>query len=110
MRICIDMDGTICEIRKPDELYIDVLPKQGAIEALKKLKAEGHYIIIHTSRHMKACNNNIGEIIAKQAPVFHEWFKKWGIEYDELLFGKPLADVYIDDRGLQFENWKDINI
>ena len=109
MRICIDMDGTICETRAPKQSYLDVAPKPGAIEILKKLKSEGHYIIIYSSRHMATCNNNIGQIIAKQAPIFYEWFKKYGIEYDELIFGKPLADVYIDDKALQYEqNWDDI--
>ena len=99
------MDGTICETRQPSQSYMDVLPKPGAIEALKKLKIDGHCIIIYTSRHMTACNNSMGKITAKQAPVFYEWFKKYGIEYDELWFGKPLADMYIDDKGMKFDGW-----
>jgi len=102
------MDGTICETKKEGQNYSDVLPLPGAIETLKKLKAEGHYIIIHSARNMAACNNNLGKIIANQAPIFIEWFKKYGVEYDELIFGKPLADIYIDDKGFKFENWNEI--
>ena len=105
MRICIDMDGTICESRKEGQSYLDVKPLPGAIEKLQTLKEEGHYLIIYTARHMKTCNNNLGMITAKQAPVIDEWFKNYGIHYDELWFGKPLADVYIDDKGIQFRNW-----
>ncbi len=103
------MDDTICESKKVGENYMDVQPKPDAIEILKKLKADGHYIIIYSSRHMLTCNNNIGQIIAKQAHIFYEWFKKYDIEYDELVLGKPLADVYIDDKAIKYkQNWNEI--
>ena len=32
--------------------------------------------------------------------------KKWGIKYHSLLFGKPVFDVYIDDKNFEFKkNW-----
>lgn len=41
--------------------------------------------------------------------IFYEWFKKYDVEYDELILGKPFADVYIDDKALKYEqNWDDI--
>ena len=36
--------------------------------------------------------------------VFSE-LEKNGIEYDEIFFGKPNADITIDDRVVRFENW-----
>jgi len=109
MRICIDMDGTICETKKLNEDYRNVKPKPGAIEALKKLKTDGHIIIIHSSRNMEAETNNVAKIIAVQAPIFKEWFDKYEIEFDELLLGKPLADLYIDDKALKYNNdWTEI--
>ena len=38
MRICIDLDGTICENRKKDQSYANVLPKKDAVKTIKKLK------------------------------------------------------------------------
>jgi capsule biosynthesis phosphatase len=109
MRICIDLDGTICYTRKPNEHYLEVKPKPHAVETIQKLKKNGHHIIINTARHMKTCNNNTGEIIAKQGKTLIEWLEKYQIPYDELWFGKPLADVYIDDKALKFDdNWKEI--
>lgn len=32
LRICIDLDGTICDIRKDGETYADVRAKPGAAE------------------------------------------------------------------------------
>ncbi len=64
-RIVIDFDGVICEIKQPDESYTDVKPKKGAISGMKRLKNEGHYLIIYTARHMKTCNGDVGKVISK---------------------------------------------
>ena len=56
MRIVFDLDGVICELKKPSESYADVIPKNDVIEKMKDLKKDGHYLIIHTSRHMKTCD------------------------------------------------------
>jgi len=106
MRICIDLDGTICETRKSNESYSDVKPIKNAIIAIKKLKKKGHTIIIYTSRHMKTCNNNIGRITALQGKIIFEWLDKYEIPYDEINFGKPLADIYIDDKSIKFTSWQ----
>ena len=37
-----------------------------------------------------------------------EWLDNNGIEYDEIFFGKPNADITIDDRAIRFENWDSI--
>lgn len=108
MRICIDIDGTICELRQPHQSYKDLKPIANAAEKIKQLKYQGHYIILYTARHMKTCEANIGKIIALQAHTLIEWLKKHDFEYDELLFGKPYADRYIDDKGIQFKgSWQD---
>jgi capsule biosynthesis phosphatase len=76
MRICIDLDGTICETRKSYESYSNVKPIKNAIVAIKSLKKKGHTIIIYTSRHMKTCNNNIGRITALQGKIIFDWLDK----------------------------------
>ena len=108
MRICIDLDGVICRLRGPGESYADLQPLPGAVAKLSQLKAAGHYIIILTARHMKTCNGNVGQVIARQGAVTLEWLKRHQIEYDELHFGKPHAQVYIDDNALRFEAWGSI--
>lgn len=107
-RFCFDLDGTICENKKGEETYEDVLPKPGAVKYLKDLKENGHYIIILTARNMATHNNNVGKIIAKQGPIVIEWLKKYDIPYDELLFGKPNADYFIDDKGIAFTDFESL--
>jgi capsule biosynthesis phosphatase len=108
MRICIDMDGTICKNRSPDQKYSDIDPIEGAVTSLRNLKNQGHYIIIDTARHVRTCNWNEGQIIARQAKVLINWLDKHGIPYDEIWFSKPLADVYIDDKGMKFNSWDEV--
>jgi len=107
-RICVDFDGTICANKEGNESYKDVKPLPGAIEALKELKSLGYEIVIHTARNMATHNNNVAKITAVQAPVIIEWCKKYECPFDELLFGKPHVDFFIDDKGIPFTNWKDI--
>lgn len=105
MRICIDLDGVICELRRKDQEYgqLSVLP--GAIESIKKLRSAGHYVILHTARHMNTTQANLGLVVARQGFTTLEWLKNNGIEYDEIYFGKPFADVYIDDNAFKFIDW-----
>ncbi len=108
MRICIDLDGVICQLRKPGESYQDLQPVPGAVEKLRELKAAGHYLIICTARHMKTCEGNVGQVIARQGGVTIEWLRRFDVPYDELHFGKPHAQIYIDDNALRFESWESI--
>ena len=108
MRIGIDLDGTICEIRKYNQSYEDVKPIQGAVEKLQKLHEKGHEIVIITSRHMKTCNGDQSKVIAKIGKTTLEWLDKYNIPYDEIHFGKPNTDIYIDDRCVRFRAWQDI--
>jgi capsule biosynthesis phosphatase len=108
MKICIDVDGVLCELRKPEQTYADVAPLPGAVEKMTSLKQAGHYLILCTARHMVTCNSNIGLVTARQGKTLLDWLAKHGIPYDEIWFGKPHADVYLDDNALRFTRWSDI--
>lgn len=108
MRICLDIDGVICHLRQPHQKYSELAPLPGAIEKIQALKATGHYIILMTARHMKTCGGNTGLVIAKQGKTLMDWLAHHAIPYDEIWFGKPQADVYIDDNGFRFTSWEHI--
>jgi capsule biosynthesis phosphatase len=108
MRICIDLDGVICKLKGTGEKYEDLLPVEGAPESLKALRDSGHYIIINTARHMKTCQGNLGMVNAKITLITLNWLQQYDIPYDEVYFGKPHADVYIDDNAFRFNSWDDI--
>lgn len=109
MRICVDLDGVICRLREPGQAYADLEPVPGAVEKVRALRAAGHYIILYTARHMKTCAGNVGMVVARQGAVTLEWLARHGVEYDEIYFGKPHADVYIDDNAVRFSGWEEID-
>lgn len=111
MRICIDLDGVICELR-PDisSSYSDLKPMPGAIEKIKSLKDQGHYIIIYTARRMKTHHSNLGAVVADIGFDTIAWLKNHGVIYDEIYFGKPWAEVYIDDNAYRFNSWDGIAV
>jgi capsule biosynthesis phosphatase len=110
MRICIDLDGVICKLRKNDEPYENLRPVDGAVDGIRKLKCAGHYVIIYTARRMKTHNSNVARVISDVGKVTLDWLDRYGIPYDELLFGKPWADLYIDDNAFRFFSWDDIKL
>ncbi|WP_198680050.1 HAD family hydrolase [Aureibaculum luteum] len=109
MRICIDLDGVISELKQEGQTYLEVNPIEGAIEKIKSLRGEGHYIIINTARHMKTCGSNLGLINARITKMTLDWLEKHDIQFDEIYFGKPWAQVYIDDNAFRFSDWSSIN-
>ena len=109
LRICIDLDGTICEIRKDSQTYEDVKVKAGAKERIHALREAVHTIIIYTARNMGSTGHNVGKAMKNVGRITFEWLEKNGIEFDEIFFGKPNADITIDDRVIRFrDNWADI--
>ncbi|MCK6259420.1 HAD hydrolase family protein [Fictibacillus sp. KIGAM418] len=107
MRIVIDLDGTLCELRQSHMTYSELEPLPGAIEGVKQLKNQGHEIIIHTARNMKTQHGNVGKVIANVGKQTLDWLDRYEIPYDEVVFGKPYGEVYIDDLALSFKNWPD---
>ncbi len=108
MRIIIDLDGTICPLKQEGETYDMLIPHPGAIERLNELKAAGHYLIIQTARNMATCDSNVGKVMKNIGGITLNWLEKFNVPYDEIFFGKPNGQVYIDDRALRFSDWESI--
>ena len=104
-RICIDLDGVIASFKQPGQGYPQVQPIPGAVERLHQWKAEGHYLIIFTARHMKTCGANVGLVNARVTEATLAWLRQHNVPYDEIFFVKPWADIYIDDNALRFQSW-----
>ncbi len=109
MRIVIDLDGTICPIKQPDQTYADLEPLPGAAERIRALRAAGHYVIILTARNMATCESNLGRVMKNVGKLTLDWLDQYAIEYDEIYFGKPNADVYLDDRAMRFMAWDGVS-
>ena len=100
LRICFDLDNTLVSFPKIENDYTSVEPITKNIEYLRYLKKFGHTIIIYTARRMKTHHGNVGKILYDIGKITFDTLEKFDIPFDEIYFGKPQADVYIDDLGL----------
>ena len=104
MNYCFDLDGTICDtpLRKEDLKpgYLEAVPFPYMVEQVNKLYDEGHKIIIMTARG-RGSGIDWTELTSEQ-------LDRWGVKYHELepMFHKPTADLFIDDKGINVEDWK----
>ena len=99
-RICFDLDNTLVTFPTIPGDYTSVKPIKKNINFLKYLKKFGNIIIIYTARRMKTHNGNIGKINSDIGKITFETLDRFNIPYDEIYFGKPYADFYIDDLAI----------
>lgn len=99
-RICFDLDQTLVTKPQIKGDYTTVLPIQRNIDLCNYLKKLNNYIIIHTARRMQTHNGNIGSILKDVGKITLHTLDEFKILYDEIVFGKPYADFYIDDKSI----------
>lgn len=92
MNILIDIDGTLCHEREAWWEYDLCVPLKGSKNVLQHLKSLGHSITLFTSR------------FETDRPMTEEWLQKHGYPYDQIIFGKPRADMYIDNLSMKMED------
>ena len=94
MRYVIDIDGTICIEEGPVEKRIPI-PER--ISYINKLYDEGHYIVYWTAR---GSGSGIDWY-----DITKDQLKAWGVKYHELRLGKPIYDLFIDDKAMNPAHW-----
>lgn len=93
--ICFDFDGVIhCYTSgwKGTGCIPDG-PVPGIKELIAKLRANGFQVVVSSARF-----RGEGGVVAVTQKLV-----EWGIEVDGLHERKPMASIYIDDRGLRFD-------
>jgi len=96
---CVDIDGTICNNSK-DGNYISVIPNPDRIAKINNLYDEGHYIIYLTARGMSRYKNSRVAAHNEFYNFTYNQLRSWGCRFHELHMGKPAADIYVDDKGV----------
>lgn len=97
-----DIDNTICKTK--GSIYSKSIPKKNVIKLINKLKRNGHEIKIFTSRYMGRNKDNSNLVKKKYYNLVKKYLKKWGLEYDKLILGKPSYDYFIDDKTINPRN------
>lgn len=105
-KIVFDVDDTICSnVRRLG--YENCVPDFEVIKKINHLHDNlGFSIVLHTARGMVSCNGDADKIIKKNKKVLEDWLKKYDVHYDELIFCKPIADLYVDDKALNVVEFK----
>ena len=108
-RYCVDIDGTICTPTVGRD-YHKAEPWQDRIKVLNKLYDEGNYIIYFTARAMGRfadLPHSVASVNAKEVlfELTDKQLKDWGCKYHELIMGKPHADLFIDDKGINSDEF-----
>ena len=103
MNYCFDIDDTICNTPKLENGkpgYLIATPIPFMVEQVNRLYDEGHKIILQTARGRGSGID--------QTDLTIEQLERWGVKYHELepMFHKPTADIFIDDKGINVEEWK----
>jgi hydroxymethylpyrimidine pyrophosphatase-like HAD family hydrolase len=91
MTFCFDIDNTILITEYKNGTYLIKHVNSYILRVIKKLREEGHQIILYTGRHWN------------HLKLTKDQIKETGIEYDTLILGKPVADFYIDDLSVRPE-------
>lgn len=110
--LVVDVDGTLCPVKRAGERYEDLQPYPEMLVLLAQYKAEGFHIILCTSRNMRTYDGNISLILANTAPVLLDWLKRNHVPYDEIQFGKPWpgsTGFYIDDRAIRPSEFRNLS-
>lgn len=103
MTYVIDIDGTICT--NTDGKYKEAQPFMDRIDKINQLYDEGHLIVFFTARGMKSLEGDVDSVYRIWYAFTQEQLKKWNVKYHALLMGKPSADYYIDDKGLNADDF-----
>lgn len=95
MIIYIDIDETICKTNGTD--YLNAEPIIKAIKKANEYYDRGDTIVYWTARGTGS-GKNWERITTLQ-------LKTWGVKYHELKFGKPVYDLFIDDKNMNSSDW-----
>ena len=90
-RFVFDIDGVIANFSVTLD-YTNASPNEVMIDTVNKLFDLGNQIVLFTARGYTTGTD--WEQITK------EQMNRWGVKYHELIFGKPNADYYVDDKML----------
>ena len=100
--IYVDIDETICNRESSVDFgvthdYTKAYPIVENIEKINKLYDEGNTIIYWTARGTGS-GKDWSDVTKKQ-------FERFKVKYHDLKFGKPIYDLFVDDKNINSEDF-----
>lgn len=102
--LVIDLDGTLCSQEKTGTYHL-AKPRKDVIKKVNELWQSGWKIIIFTARGMNTHDEDLELIEELYRKLTISWLSENRVCYDILKFGKPSADVYVDDKGVNISEF-----
>jgi capsule biosynthesis phosphatase len=102
--LVLDVDGTICQLKRADQSYADVAAIDRVVALIRNYKAQGFHIILSTSRNMRTHGGNVGRLNADTLKTLLAWLDAHDVPYDEIHIGKPWpgkGGFYVDDHAVR---------
>lgn len=93
--LCFDIDGTLCS--NTNGKYEDAEPLFDRIDHVNRLFGAGNRIVLHTARGSSTGIDWSGRTRKQLA--------EWGVKYHEVLFNKPFADLHVDDKAVNAQDY-----
>lgn len=91
----VDIDNTICISNGSD--YANSQPLADRIARINELYDQGNKVIYWTAR-----GGNSG---IDWTDKTHSQLAAWGCKYDEIRMGKPVYDIWVDDKAINSEEF-----
>ena len=95
----IDIDGTICDWQAGRD-YTLAEPFPERIKEINKLYDKGNTIKYFTARGMGRFAGRPDKAIEAFYTITDSQLDRWGCKYPHLILAKPSGDYYIDDKGI----------
>ena len=102
MKYVIDIDGVICNEDVP---VIDRTPYVSRVKLINDLYDNGDTIVYFTARGMRSQNDHQIASDLKYRKLTEQQLNEWGCKYHKIVFGKPNADVYIDNKNMMMDEF-----
>ena len=95
----IDIDGTICDWQAGRD-YTLAEPLPDRIKVINYLYDKGNTIKYFTARGMGRFGGRSDKAFEAFYAITESQLDRWGCKYHQLILGKPSGDCYIDDKGV----------
>lgn len=99
-KIVVDIDDTLC-IGTEGKDYANAVPIVKTIAMVNRYHDAGYHVTIFTARGMHRFSGDAAACDRAFRGMTEAWLDRHGVRYDVLLFGKPSADLYLDDKAIR---------
>ena len=107
-RLTFNLDGLIVDSTSHKQ-YKHMLPNEISVDNINRAYSEGWYIVVVTDRYKSYTNGNIDLPTQMGHNETKQWLRKFGVNFNELVFGDSLKDVYVSNNVCSIETMDDWN-